>query len=392
MYKKRTYSLLLLCFFTLQALYAQPLKIGAERTEAYIDLLKGKRVGLTANHTSLIGEKHIVDILLEQGVNVARIYAPEHGFRGTADAGETVNTTKDIKTGIEIASIYGATYKPAPEQLRGIDYMLFDMQDVGVRFFTYISTMHYLMEACAEQRIPVIVLDRPNPNGFYVDGPLLEPAHRSFVGMHPIPVVHGMTVGELARMINEEGWLRNGVRCDLTVISCENYTHKTRYKLPVRPSPNLPTMLSVYLYPSICFFEGTVISLGRGTDFPFQLFGHPAYEGIYSFSFVPKSVEGATNPPLLNRLCYGVDLHNFPESILTSDAKIRLEWLIEAYRNYPDKANFFTSYMTRLWGTDKVQKQIINAYTADEIRASWQKELSTFKQLRKKYLLYPDFE
>jgi len=391
-YLKKTYLLLLLCLFTLQPACAQSLKTGAEQTEAYTGLLKAKRVGVTANHTSLIGAKHIVDVLLEHGINVVRIYAPEHGFRGTADAGENVNTAKDAKTGIEIASIYGETYKPTPEQLRGIDYMLFDMQDVGVRFFTYISTMHYVMEACAEQRIPVIVLDRPNPNGFYVDGPLLEPAHRSFVGMHPIPVVHGMTVGELAGMINGEGWLKNGIRCDLTIIPCENYTHKTLYSLPVKPSPNLPTMQSVYLYPSVCFFEGTALSLGRGTDFPFQVFGHPSYKGIYSFSFTPKSMEGAKNPPLLNRLCYGVDLRNFPEKILISDGKIRLEWLIEAYRNYPDKARFFTNYMTRLWGTDKVQKQIIDACTEDEIRASWQEELSAFKQLRKKYLLYPDFE
>ncbi len=391
-YLKTAGFLIILYIVMIQSACAQPLQTGAEQADAYLPLLKGKRVGVTANHTSMIGEKHLVDVLLEKKVNVVRIYAPEHGFRGTADAGENVNTAKDAKTGIEIASIYGNTKKPTPAQLKGIDCMLFDMQDVGVRFFTYISTMHYVMEACAEQGIPVMVLDRPNPNGFYVDGPVLELKNQSFVGMHPIPVVHGMTVGELATMMNEEAWLKNKVHCELTVISCKNYTHKTLYELPVKPSPNLPGMQAVYLYPSTCYFEGTVVSLGRGTDYPFQVFGHPAYKGIYTFTFTPHSIEGAKNPPLLDKLCYGVDLRNFPQKELIAAGKIHLEWLVEAYANYPDKAHFFTTYSTKLWGTERVQKLIAQNCSADEIRASWQKELSDFKQLRKKYLLYPDFE
>ncbi len=286
---------LLLLFLTVLHHEAQSQECvpGAARFDRYIHLLQGKRVGITANHTTQINGRHLVDILLKKGIDITRIYAPEHGFCGTADAGVHIASGKDQATGIDIISLYGSNRKPSAAQLQNIDCMLFDMQDVGLRYFTYLSTMHYVMESCAEQDIPVIILDRPNPNGFYVDGPVPEAKHRSFVGLHPIPVVHGMTLGELAQMINGEKWLANGVQCRLTIVSCENYNHSTLYRLPVKPSPNLPNMQAVYLYPSLCPFEGTVISLGRGTAFPFQLFGHPAFKGIYPFSFTPQATEGA---------------------------------------------------------------------------------------------------
>ena len=389
---KKTYIVLFVFFLLVKSVSAQTIEVGAEQKDMYLEILRGKKIGVTANHTSLVGSQHLVDMLLENGINVQRIFAPEHGFRGQADAGEHVNAERDAKTGIEIASIYGNNRKPTVSQLREIDCMIFDMQDVGVRFFTYVSTMHYVMEACAEQGIPVVVLDRPNPNGFYIDGPVLELKHRSFVGMHAIPVVHAMTLGELALMINKEGWLKDAKQCKLTVVPCKNYTHKSLYTLQVKPSPNLPDMQSVYLYPSLCFFEGTEISVGRGTDYPFQIFGHPNYKNIYTFSFTPESREGAKNPPLLNRLCYGVDLRNYPKNTLVEQGRIRIEWLVEAYRNYSQKDRFFTPYMANLWGTESVQKQIEQNLSIDKIRASWSEGITRFKQLRKKYLLYPDFE
>jgi uncharacterized protein YbbC (DUF1343 family) len=351
-------------------------------------LLQGKRVGVTANHTSLINGVHLVDALLQHGVHVVRIYAPEHGFRGKADAGALLSSTKDEATGLDIVSLYGKNHKPTPEQLQGVDCMLFDMQDVGLRFFTYLSTLHYIMEACAEQGVPVIVLDRPNPNGHYVDGPLLEPEHRSFVGMHPIPVVHGMTLGELAGMINGERWLKDGLQCNLTVIPCAGYTHSGRYTLPVKPSPNLPNMQAVYLYASLCFFEGTAVSLGRGTAFPFQVFGHPDFKGVYRFSFTPQAMEGATNPPLKNRLCYGVDLRNFPQAQLLHEGRIRLEWLLEAYRHFPSKDKFFLPYFATLWGTARVRQLMERDATEAEIRDSWLADVAAFKVRRARYLLY----
>ena len=363
--------------------------VGAAQIDEYISLLQGKRVGVTANHTSLIGDQHLVDVLLAQGINITCIYSPEHGFRGTADAGAHVASDKDLATNIPIVSLYGKNKKPTPEHLRNIDYMVFDMQDVGLRFFTYLSTLHYVMEACAEQDIPLLILDRPNPNGFYVDGAVLELQHRSFVGMHPIPVVHGMTLGELAQMINGEQWLNNGVQCAVTVIPCQHYTRQTLYRLPVKPSPNLPNMQAVYLYASLCFFEGSAISLGRGTEFPFQVFGHPDFKGVYDFSFTPKAVQGANNPPLKDKICYGVDLRSYPENDLTSNPHIHLEWLLEAYRNFNHKDQFFTAYFTTLWGTAKVQKMIEDGMTATQIRNSWQDDVEKFLQQREKYLLYP---
>ena len=384
--------LLILCLLNSAVLLAQSVQTGAEQFSIYIPILQDKRVGVVANHTSIIGDKHLVDLLLEYKINVVRIFAPEHGFRGTADAGEHVNASKDPQTGLEIVSLYGKNYKPTAEQLRDIECVVFDMQDVGTRFYTYLSTMHYVMEACAENDIPFILLDRPNPNGFYVDGPILENSFSSFVGLHPIPIVHGMTLGELAFMINSEGWLSNDLGCDLTVISCSGYSHKLSYQLPVPPSPNLPNQQSIYLYPSLCLFEGTVISLGRGTDFPFQVFGHPALKANYDFSFTPQSVSGAKNPPLKGELCYGVDLRNFSEKELTTSENIRLEWLLEAYQNFPQKEKFFNSFFYKLCGTESLRKQIEKGLSAEEIRASWQPALTEFKQLRKFYLLYEDFE
>jgi uncharacterized protein YbbC (DUF1343 family) len=385
--RKRTFLLILL--FVSCAAHAQ-ITVGAAQHHKYMPLLQGKRVGVTANHTSLIDGKHLVDMLLHNGVNVVRIYAPEHGFRGKADAGASFSSTKDETTGLEITSLYGKNYKPTPGQLQGIDCMVFDMQDVGLRFFTYLSTLHYVMEACAEQGIPVIVLDRPNPNGHYVDGPLLEPEHRSFVGMHPIPVVHGMTLGELAGMINGERWLKNGVQCNLTVIPCTGYTHHSRYTLPVKPSPNLPNMQAVYLYASLCFFEGTAVSLGRGTAFPFQVFGHPDFKGVYPFSFVPEAVEGATNPPLKGVQCYGVDLRNFPQTQLLHEGRIRLEWLLDAYRHFKAKDKFFLPYFSKLWGTARIRQLMEQGATEAEIRASWAAGVAAFKAQRVKYLLYEE--
>jgi len=384
-FRKSIVLLLLLIFSRSQATECLT---GAAQVDKYISLLQGKRVGLTANHTSLVGDEHLVDVLLAQDIKIACIYSPEHGFRGTADAGAHIASDKDPITGIPIVSLYGRNKKPTAEHLRNIDIMIFDMQDVGLRFFTYLSTLHYLMEACAEQDIPLLILDRPNPNGFYVDGPVLEPQHRSFVGMHPIPVVHGMTLGELAQMINGEQWLNNGIQCEITVIPCKHYTRQTLYRLPIRPSPNLPNMQAVYLYASLCFFEGTAISLGRGTEFPFQVFGHPDYKGIYSFTFTPKSVQGASNPPLKDKLCYGVDLRNYPESKLTSNPHIRLEWLLDAYNNFKNKGQFFTTFFATLWGTTRIQKMIEQGANEQQIRDSWQADVEQFLILRKKYLLY----
>ena len=286
------------------------IETGAEQTGRYLPLLEGRRVGIMTNHTGTVGRTHLVDTLRSLGVDIRVVFAPEHGFRGQADAGESVASYRDRKTGIDVVSVYGSTKRPPDSIMQRLDVLLFDIQDVGLRYYTYLSSMHYLMEACAANGKRLIVLDRPNPNGFYVDGPVLEAKHRSFVGMHPIPVVHGMTLGELARMIDGEGWLRDGLRCKLTVIPCRGYTHRSRYRLPTAPSPNLPNMRAVYLYPSLCFFEGTPISLGRGTDFPFQAYGHPELQG--DFSFTPRSNAGAKNPPLKDKLCHGVDLRASP--------------------------------------------------------------------------------
>ena len=366
-----------------------PVVTGAQRMGEYLPLLQGKRVGVLTNHTGLVDGVHLVDTLLAAGIHVKAVFAPEHGFRGNADAGEKVEGFRDPKTNLPVISLYGANRKPRTEDISAVDVMVFDLQDVGLRYYTYLSTLHYLMECCAETGTPLIVLDRPNPNGFYVDGPRLDPKYRSFVGMHPIPVVHGMTLGELAGMINGEGWLAGGIKCPLTVIRCEHYTHQTRYVLPVRPSPNLPDMRAVYLYPSLCYFEGTPVSVGRGTDFPFQVFGHPAWKGC-SFSFTPRSVPGAKNPPLKDRVCFGVDLRSTPSSEAIIRDGINLKYVIEAYRRTPDKSRFFGPMFEKLIGVSYVRSMIEAGKSAEEIKAMWTEDVARFKEQRKPYLLYDE--
>lgn len=367
------------------------LAVGARQTELYVPYLKGKKVAVTGNHTSMVNGVHLVDTLLRNGVGVVKVFAPEHGFRGKADAGALLENGVDVKTGLPVVSLYGTHKKPTVNDLEGIEVMVFDIQDVGARFYTYISTMTYVMEACAEQQIPVIVLDRPNPNGFYVDGPVLKPAFKSFVGMHPIPVVHGMTVGELAQMINGEGWLNNGIKCDLTVIACEHYHRKDIYTLPVDPSPNLQNMNAILLYPSLCFFEGTDFSVGRGTDKPFEVFGHPNMS-MGSFMFVPKSVPGASDPKHIGVPCLGWDLSEIGGGRIVEKEQLILDWLVNAYRDFPNKSNFFLAngFFDKLAGTDRLRIQIESGWTADEIRKSWQDDLDAFKSLRAPYLIYPD--
>ena len=370
------------------------LVLAANRTEAYLPLIQNKKIGIVGNQSSLIKRSknsseadtytHLVDSLVSLDVNVIRVFAPEHGFRGTADAGESIKDGKDVKTGLSIISLYGDNKKPKPEQLKDIELIIFDLQDVGARFYTYISTLHYVMEACAENNIPLLLLDRPNPNGHYVDGPTLKMEHNSFVGMHPIPVVHGLTMGEYAKMINGENWLKNGVKCKLEVIKMENYMHALSYNLPVKPSPNLPNAKAINLYPSLCFFEGTNINAGRGTSKQFQVYGSPFLrKEMYEFSYTPVSTEGATSPKHMNKLCYGEDLSKAEE--LNS---IKLEWLIKAYNNTSDKNNFFNSFFTKLAGNKELQKQIEMGMTASEIKKTWQKDLELFKEKRKAYLLY----
>jgi uncharacterized protein YbbC (DUF1343 family) len=364
---------------------------GAERTGEYLPLLEGKRVGIVANHTSFIGNRHLVDSLLSLGVNIKKIYTPEHGFRGTADAGEKINTSVDEATGLPLISLYGSRRKPSARCMEDIDFVVYDIQDVGARFYTYISTMHYMMEACAELGIPFLVLDRPNPNGFYVCGSVLDMKYRSFVGMHPVPVVHGMTVAEYAGMINGEGWLEGGIRADLHYVLCEGWDHLTLYRLPIRPSPNLQTQLSVYLYPSLCLFEGTVMNVARGTEFPFMAFGHPELRNAV-FQYTPLSTEGAMSPPHMGILGNGVDLRDLQEEIVIGKRMLNLEWLLFAYNNMPEDIEFFNSYFTRLIGNDRIQPMIEKRMSASAIARSWQCEVSEFKKIRKKYLLYRDFE
>ncbi|MBR0176700.1 MAG: DUF1343 domain-containing protein [Bacteroidales bacterium] len=357
----------------------------AMQMDDYLPLLQGKRIGVVANQTSIVGETHLVDTLLSLGIDVRKIYTPEHGFRGTADAGAKVNSGKDEKTGLPIVSLYGKNKKPTPEMLQGIDLILFDLQDVGVRFYTYISTMSYVMEAAAENNIPVIVLDRPNPNGFYVDGPVLKTENSSFVGLHQVPVVYGMTIGEYAKMVNDEGWLKNGIRCDLTVIPINNYNRNAIYELPVRPSPNLPNWESVYLYPTLCFFEGSIVSIGRGTETPFQIYGHPSMRGSYTFT--PKSTNGASQPLLEGQRCRGENLVEFAHDYAYNINQLQLDWIIEAYQQLKDKG-FFTNYFRLLSGDKQLQRDIETGKTADEIRASWKTGLERFKETRAKYLVY----
>ena len=367
----------------------QALRTGAECMECYLPELKDKKVALCGNQTSVVGKTHLVDTLLARKVNLVKLFCPEHGFRGQAEAGATIASGKDPLTGLPVVSLYGKNKKPTAEQLQNVDILLFDLQDVGCRFYTYISTLHYVMEAAAENGVKVIVLDRPNPNGFYVDGPVLEPQYKSFVGMHPVPVVYGMTIGEYAQMINGEKWLANGVQCDLEVVKMDGYTHQTRYELPVAPSPNLQTAEAIYLYPSLCFFEGANISVGRGTEHPFEMYGAPGMlNGDYRFT--PKAIPGVSeNPPFKGQECRG-ELLVLGQRWRTAPGGIMLNLLLNAYRDYPDKATFFlkNNFFDKLSGTDQLRKQIIEGKTEEEIRASWQSSLEKFNQIRARYLIY----
>lgn len=360
---------------------------GAEQFSEYLPMLKNKRVALVANHTSLVAGRHLVDTLRSQGVNIVCVFAPEHGFRGTADAGEKISSGKDTKTGLPVVSLYGENKKPTAAQLKDIGIVVFDIQDVGARFYTYISTLSYVMEACAEQNIPVLVLDRPNPNGHYFDGPILEPAYASFVGLHPVPIVHGMTVGEYANMVNGEGWLKNGKKCSLSVIPCKNWKHGDFYTVDIPPSPNLKSMNAIYLYPSVCLFEGTPVSLGRGTPKPFEVVGFPGNkDGKYTFT--PVTGPGSKNPPHMNTECKGFDLSRIGEDVVRDKGRLHLFWLITMYKAYPDKTKFFIPFFDKLAGTDKLRKQIESGKTEVEIRESWGAGLEKFSLIRTKYLLY----
>ena len=388
--RKIFFSLSFYLLFVIPAAAANVI-VGAERLDQYLSLLKGKSIGLVVNQTSMVGTTHLLDTLLSLGINIQVIFAPEHGFRGTADAGEHVKNGIDPRTNVAIVSLYGDNKKPTAAQLKNLDMLIFDIQDVGTRFYTYISTLQYVMEACAEQMKQLLILDRPNPNGHYVDGPLLDTTYRSFVGMQPVPIVYGMTIGEYARMLNGEKWLNNKVSCKIAVIPCLNYTHKTFYTLPVKPSPNLPNINSIYLYPNLCFFEGTTaVSVGRGTDKPFQVYGSPVFSDTL-FSFIPVSTPGASKPFLQDQKCFGYNLSGIPLDTLRKQ-KFTLKYLLNAYKLSRDKALFFNDFFYKLAGGKKLRTQIEKSLTEKQIRKSWQIPLAKFKAIRKKYLLYKDFE
>lgn len=397
---------------------SQSVITAAERINVYLPLIKGKSVGIFANQTSIVGNTHLVDTLQKLGVDIKVIFGPEHGFRGTADAGEKVSNYTDPKTGIPVVSLYGAKRRPSPDDVKGVDVLIFDIQDVGVRFYTYISSLEEFMEAAFEYKIPLLLLDRPNPNGHYVDGPVLDLKYRSFIGRQPVPVVYGMTIGEYAMMLTGENWLSEKANAyanyfkkveqhhpdtpfHFLTIKCKQYDHKSKYVLPVKPSPNLPNIQSVYLYPSTCFFEGTVLSEGRGTDKPFQVFGHPSLPKNL-FSFTPNPNEGAKNSKLYGQVCYGWNLSGTPQEVLTKvDNRIQLTWLLEAYRLFPNKEDFFLlpksgkmeeSFINKLSGNNDLWQQVKAGKSEEEIRRSWEPKLSEFKKIRKKYLLYDDFE
>lgn len=362
---------------------------GAWQTARYFPLLEGMRFGLVCNHTATIGMTHLVDTLIRANLSPAKMFAPEHGFRGDMPDGHLIGNMPDKITGLPVISIYGQNKKPQPEDLKDLDLMVFDIQDVGVRCYTYLSTLHYVMEACAEAGIPLIILDRPNPNGHYIDGPIMEPAYFSFVGLHPVPLVYGMTIGEYAKMINGEGWLADSVKCNLEIIPLENYTRLSQYNLPQRPSPNLPNMLSVYLYPSLCFFEGTTLSIGRGTDLPFQLIGHPSLTEGDTW-FMPVTRPESIDPPLKNKDCRGFDLSELNLQQVREQSALDLSWLIKAYRAYPEKSTFFlkTGYFEKIAGTRTLREDLINGKTEGEIRARWKEDLFNFETIRDKYLIY----
>lgn len=369
----------------------QQIIIGSERTRLYYPFLKNKNIAVVTNQTSRIGKKHLVDSLFNAGFHIKKVFCPEHGFRGLADAGQKVEDQKDTQTGLPIISLYGQKRKPTEKDLENVDIVIFDIQDVGARFYTYISTMHYVMEACAENNTDFLVLDRPNPNGFYVDGPVRKEAYKSFVAMHPVPIVHGMTVAEYARMINNEGWLANGVKCKLDYVAVYGYDHNTLFHLKDKPSPNLSGMDAVYLYPSLALFEGTVISVGRGTEFPFRVYGNPKLPNK-GFSFTPLPNQGSRYPKHEGEKCLGEDLSGYSKSILKHGGKIELQWLIKAYNEYPERKDFFNNYFDQLAGNSSLRKQIQNGVSPSKIHNSWEIALEKFKEKRKRYLLYEDFE
>jgi len=376
-----------------RSIYDTTIRPAAYQPEEYVPFLKGRRVALIINQTSMVGKVSLLDLLVSKGVNVTKIFVPEHGFRGNADAGAHIDNTIDSATGIPVISLYGSHKKPKDEDLEGVDVVVYDLQDVGVRFYTYISTLEYCMEACALNHKRFIILDRPDPNGFYVDGPVLEQENKSFVGMQSIPVVYGMTPAEYAGMLVGERWFANAAALDLKVVKCVNYDHTKKYRLPVAPSPNLRTMAAVYAYPSLCLFEGTPISVGRGTNLPFQQYGCPDFDGKFQYSFTPKSGAGAKTPPYENKLCYGELVGKTEDEVLQKiDNRFRLDWLIKAYNAYPVKDKFFTAFFIKLCGSSKLSQQIMNGDTEDKIRASWSSDLSTFKKVREKYLLYDDIK
>lgn len=393
---KNTYFLLVFTlFFSIiscaqdkKAVFTAKIEPAAQQTSSYVSLLQHKKVAVVANQTSVIFKDdapnytHLVDSLLNLHINIVKVFSPEHGFRGQADASEHIADATDIKTGLPIVSLYGKNKKPTAEQLQGVDIVVFDIQDVGVRFYTYISTLHYVMEACAENNIPVLILDRPNPNGHYIDGPTLESTYKSFVGMHPVPLVYGMTIGEYAQMINGEGWLKNNLHCELTVIPIKNYTHQSAYSLPIRPSPNLPNDVAINLYPSLGFFEGTPINAGRGTEYQFQRYGAPFFPKS-EFSYTPEPNFGSKHPKHKGALCYGVDLQN--EERLAS---VEIKWLLDAYQKTPKTISFFGNTFTIHAGNTLLQQQLEQGLSAQQIHDSWQPQIEAFKKIRAQYLIY----
>jgi len=369
----------------------RPVLPGAYQMDEYLPLLKGKKVGVVAIPASMVYDTHLVDTLISSGVHVEKIFGPEHGFRGDQPDGKTVENENDPRTLIQVISLYGKNKKPSKADLADIEVMLFDVQDVGARFFTYISTLSYVMEACAENNIPLIITDRPNPNGFYVDGPVMEHGYTSFVGLHPVPIVYGMTIGEYGMMVDGEKWLKEGINCNLTVIKCKNYSHSSRFQFTQRPSPNLQTMNAIYLYPSLCLFEGTVVSIGRGTENPFTVIGHPRYSAG-SYHFTPHPIKGVSeNPPLNGQDCYGSNL-NEASGIIREKGQIELFWLLEMYKVLGKQTDFFNNYFDKLAGNNTLREQIIQGLSEMDIRKSWQPGLDNFKKTRKKYLLYVDFD
>lgn len=375
----------------------KPIITGADQTELYFSYLKGKRVALLANPTTIVGNKHFVDSMLNRGINIVKVFGPEHGFRGNASAGVKVKDEKDPATGVAVISLYGPKRKPSKEDLADVDVMIFDIQDVGCRFYTYINVLGHIMEACAENNKELLILDRPNPNGYLVDGPVLDMKFKSGIGIYPIPVAHGMTIAEFAQMLNGEGWLPNKLQCKLKIIKVANYNHDMEYTLPVKPSPNLNTQQSIMLYPTTCWFEGTVLNHGRGTQFPFTVFGSPLLKGQYDFSYTPVSIPGMSETPLhMNTVCYGLDLRNADIAQLRKSKRIQIQWMIDLYNHFPDKAHFFDRSQSKeigdinkLAGTDLFQQQVAAGKSVQEIYDSWEPGLSAYKAMRKKYLLYP---